>query len=312
MAILEKISNTLNCGASNAKGTGLRHCAFDLSDMSGSGAIGLLDKGKFLPLDITRETLSKSISKGDLTWLKGIFAMTLESGEAQIETSSGGVDRLGTEGLPKMTITFANGKYFNAALHTLQSYGTKELILSDGSNLEYRLSTIGEPRGYTVGQITHNSYVRAEGGTSAKSSITIQLINKRQYAQDFAYVSGENLGFDLTDIDAVNDITYSFVNVPQASDLGLRIKVLNAPDSHAIEELVLANHRIKRNGVLEVFTEGAVKGTDGIYDLTLASAVVTGDTFTAETYDASNLSRGIITSNDVIYKSNTATVVAIA
>lgn len=304
----DTITNVLACGSGEITGTGLNHCPFDLKDMSQSGAIGFLNSGSKLPEDFTKDNLNKMIQKGQLTWLKGIFSVTASNGDNQRETGSGGIERLATEGLYKMTFTFTNGRYFNAALYSLQGFGGKELILSDGSNLEYRKGG----RGYTIGQIEHVPYQRAEGATAAKGSITIQLTNRRQYEKDFAYISGESItDWSFDDLGGVNDLTMSFVNVPTNGDTSLKIKVIGTADSHVTEDLVISNFIVKADDVVVAATLGTSTGTDGIYDLTIP-AVTTGQKYTVSTWDSSESTRGIINASGLVYKSNTATVVTIA
>ena len=306
------IANLLACGASGTKGSGLDHCPFDLNDMSSSGALLLLNKGEKLPSQFIKSEFDKLIQKEKLTILKGIFSVEDNSGDNQREAGSGQKESLASEGLPKMTFSFDNGRYFDGVLRSLQSKGRYDIILSDGYNADFRDYKDGTYGGYTAGQIERLPYVRTVGGTTAKSRISVQLTNAQQYASDFAYISGDSLSdWTLDDLSGVNDLNLSFTSVPVNGSTNVEIKVVGAADSHAIEELEETDFRVRVNGVVVTATLGTPSGEDGIYNFTIP-AISTGDKISIGTYDTAENCRAIINAAGVIYKSNEAELVAIA
>lgn len=288
MSNIQTLTNTLKCNGANTIGTGLNHCPFDLKDMSGEGQIHLYKRGfRHTTDELTKAYYQGLQASGDLIILKGIFSVEDNSSDNQVETSSGGIERLATEGKYKWTFTFSNGRYFNKALSTLQSFGRYDLALSDGYNELHYVNSSGEHGGFSIGQLQHGKYVMASGGTSAKSSIMLQLTNKRQFDEDFGYVSGDSLGFSFSELDGINQVDVSFRNVPTNAGTTLDVDVFASADkSTPTGGLEVADFKITKNGA-EITPSNVSESESGKYSLTV-DALATDDEITAEIKDVVN------------------------
>jgi len=303
---IQTISNTRDCSGKGVIGTGLNYCPFDLSDMSGSGQIHLYKRGfKHTETDFTKDYLQGLQQAGNLIVLKGVFSVESNSSENQVETSSGGIERLATEGKYKWTFTFTNGMEFNRALSYLQSYGRYDLALSDGYNEVHHASKSGNHGGFTIGQIQVNRYTGASGGTSAKSSISIQLTDTRQYDQEFAYISGDQLeDFSFAELDGINQINTTITNAPSSTGTSVQFNAVSSADkTTALSGLEVADVVVKVNGTA-VTVSSLTEGTDGSYDATVP-ALATDDVVEVSL-------DGVIIKDGFLYQSYTDKVVVTA
>lgn len=302
---IQTITNTLDCSGKSVVGTGLNYCPFDLQDMSGSGQIHLYKRGfKHTQTDLTKDYLQGLQQSGDLIILKGVFSVESNSSEDQVETSSGGVERLATIGKYKWTFTFTNGKHFNKALSYLRSYGRYDLALSDGYNEIHYVSKSGEHGGFSIGQIQVNRYAMASGGTSAKSSISIQLVDTRQFDEDFGYISGDQLDFSYAELDGINEVNTAFTAVPSATDTTVTFKAVSTADNTtSVSGLEVADIVITNNGSA-VTVSDLTEGTDGIYTATVP-ALSADDSLTVAL-------SGVVIKDGFLYQSKADTVIVLA
>lgn len=302
MANIADVLNTLSCSAGDVIGTGTAHCKFDFQNMSGGG-IGFLKPKTALPTTLTQSALIDLQKAGNLIVLKGIFSVEDQGSDDQFETSESGIEVLGTKGLMKYRVNFTNGVMYNRALASLESNRQYETIMWDASgSVLLRQDAQGNARGYSTGQITIARPTMASGGTAAKQSLVLQWTNSSEFNNNVAYLDAEKLaneGISFLELDGVNELEIT-LNAPAAGTT-ITGRIASAFDNTLVDTTLLPADFLV-NGV----TPSAVTiAADGALSLTVAA-------FVAD--DVLNVSlNGIVANEDnVLYKSNTAKVVATA
>lgn len=302
MANIADVLNTLSCSAGDVIGTGTAHCKFDFQNMSGGG-IGFLKPKTALPTTLTQSALIDLQKAGNLIVLKGIFSVEDQGSDDQFETSESGIEVLGTKGLMKYRVNFTNGVMYNRALASLESNRQYETIMWDASgSVLLRQDAQGNARGYSTGQITIARPTMASGGTAAKQSLVLQWTNSNEFNNNVAYLDAETLaedGISFLELDGANELKIT-LNAPAAGTT-ITGKIVSAFDNTLVDTTLLAADFLV-NGVAP---SAATIGADGALSLTVAA-------FVAD--DVLNVSlNGIVANEDnVLYKSNTAKVVATA
>ena len=302
MANLSDVLNTLSCTAGDVIGGGTAHCKFDFKNMSGGG-IGFLKPRTAIPAVLTQQALIGLQLAGNLNVLKGIFSVEDQSSDDQFDTSESGIEVLGTKGLMKYRVNFTNGVMFNRALASLESNRQYETILWDAAgSVLLRQDAQGNARGYSTGQITIARPTMASGGTAAKQSLVFQWININEFNNNVAYLDAETLaedGISFLELDGANELKIT-LNAP-APGTTITGKIVSAFDNTLVDDTLLAADFLV-NGVAPT---AATIAADGTFSLTVSA-------FVAD--DVLNVSlNGIVANQDnVLYKSNTAKVVATA
>lgn len=303
MANTSDLLNRLACTAGDVIGTGTAHCQFDFTNMSGGG-VGLLTKGTPIPATITQSALIDLQQQGRLIVLKGIFSVEDQGSDDQVETSSAGIEVLGTKGLMKFNVMFTNGIMYNRALSSLESNGRYETIMWDNAgNVLCRTDVNGAARGYTTGQILKGRPVLAEGATAAKQSLSFQWTRISEFNDNVSYLNANDLAAEdisFLDLDGVNQMQIS-LNAVSSGATSVTGKLVSAFDSN-LTDITLVADDFRVNGVAP---SAITINADGTFDLTV-TAVSTDDELLVSL-------NGIVKNQaDVLYKSNTAKVVVTA
>lgn len=303
MANTADLLNKLQCTAGEVIGTGTAHCKFDFSNMAGGG-LGLLTKGTAIPATLTQTALVDLQKSEDLIILKNIFSVEDQGSDDQVETSSAGIEVLGTKGLMKYNVMFTNGIMYNRALSSLESNGRYEIIMFDNAgNVLCREDINGNARGFTTGQILKGRGVLAEGATSAKQSLSFQWTRTSEFNNHVAYLDATQLEAEdvsFLELDGVNELKIT-LNTVADSATSVTGKIVSAFDGSLTDSTLVAGD-FRVNGLAPT---AATINADGTFDLTIP-AVSTDDELLVR------LNGVVSNSANVLYKSNTAKVVVTA
>ena len=300
---LETQINTVNCGASGVLGTGLAGCRQDRKRVT---ALGLVEKGFVFAQEITKDYMRSLQEDGTLIMLQGVVSFEDSTADDNIITRAGsGIKVVAGKNPYEHTVTFDNGINFHKALTSLSGYGNYDLILFDVDNsMFFTVTKSGNPKGFTLGMFENGKYMGANGTDASSQSILLQLIDRAEIDERMSWITSSELDFSYAELTGVNEVLVSVDPIVTASTTIL-VSAFLLDKTHPVEGLLAGDFSVIRNGVAVVPSAVAYSSTTKKYTLT-----VTANT-TADIVEVS-LNDIVLTLADVLYKSNTATVVVIA
>ena len=297
---LETQINTVNCGASGVLGTGLAGCRQDRKRVT---ALGLVEKGFVFAQEITKDYMRSLQEDGTLIMLQGVVSFEDSTADDNIITRAGsGIKVVAGKNPYEHTVTFDNGINFHKALTSLSGYGNYDLILFDVDNsMFFTVTKSGNPKGFTLGMFENGKYMGANGTDASSQSILLQLIDRAEIDERMSWITSSELDFSYAELTGVNEVLVSVDPIVTASTTIL-VSAFLLDKTHPVEGLLVGDFSVIRNGVAVVPSAVTYSSTTKKYTLT-----VTANT-TADVVEVS-LNDIILTLADVLYKSNTVTVV---
>jgi hypothetical protein len=297
---LESQINTVDCSAGGVLGTGLAGCRMDRKRVT---ALGLVSKGFKFTEEITKDYLRELQRAGTLIMLQGVVTFEDKTADNTIITRPGsGIKVLAGKNPYEYDVTFDNGINFNKALNSLSSYQGYDLILFDVSNTLFLTTTkAGEPKGYTLGMFENGKYMGSDGAAASSQTVMLQLIERLEIDERMSWVVNSELDFVYTELTGVNE-TLVIVD-PAVAGTSLSASVFLLDKTHPVEGLLFGDFSVIRNGV-------ASNPTVAVYNPTTKKYTLTVPAFVASDVIEVSLNGIILTPADVLYKSNTASVIA--
>lgn len=299
---LDTQQNTINCGANGVLGTGLAGCRIDRKLVT---ALGLVQKGFVFDQEITKAYMRSLQEDGTLIMLQGVVSFEDATADDNIITRPGsGIKVVAGKNPYEYNVTFDNGVNFHKALTSLSGYGNYDLILFDVENTMWDTVTkSGSYKGFTLGMFENGKYMGANGTDAASQTITLQLIDRAEIDERMSWIASSELDFSYGELTGVNEVLVSVDPIVTASTT-IVVSAFLLDKTHPVEGLLAADWLVLRNGI-EIVPTVAYNSTTKKYTLT-----VTANT-TADIVEVS-LDGIILTLADVLYKSNTATVIVTA
>lgn len=300
---LETQINTINCGANGVLGTGLAGCRQDRKRVV---ALGLVEKGFVFAAEITKAYMRSLQEDGTLIMLQGVVSFEDNTADDNIITRAGsGIKVVAGKNPYEHTVTFDNGINFHKALTSLSGYGNYDLILFDVEGAIFlTVNKVGAPKGFTLGMFENGKYMGANGTDASSQTILLQLIDRAEIDERMSWINASELDFSPSELTGVNEVLVSVDPIVTASTT-IVVSAFLLDKTHPVEGLLVPDFAVTRNGALLTPSAIAYNSTTKKYTLT-----VTANT-TADIVEVS-LDGIILTLADVLYKSNTATVVVTA
>lgn len=297
---IDTLINSVDCTASGRKGAGLAGCKMDIKRIV---ALGLLEKGTFLENTIDKAYMRELQQAGKLEMLQGVVSMTNATAEDNITTREGSGIKVVTGKNPyEFTATFDNGLSFHKALTSFSSYNAFDLILFDvNNNMFFTETKAGMPKGFTLGMFENGAYGIANGTDSNSQTVTFQMTDRAEFDDRVSFKTGDNLDFSAQDLTATNDV-YLVVSPITASSTSIVVSVKLGDRTHAVTGLLVGDFLVKRNGTIITPSAVSYSSTTELYTLTVTSNTA------ADIVDVA-LDGIVLTAADVLYKSDTVTVV---
>lgn len=300
MATLNTIYNLVACGLGQVLGTGTKGCKQFLKKAT---ALWFVPDGfEFDGTQTLNQTYVQQLqSEGKLIILKGAKTFTDNSSEDIIETLEDGTKQVATLGLYEFALSFINGLAFHSALHSLNSFGSYNVLFvdRDGNILGTKASS-GELKGFSVGMIQAMKLSFPTDAVGQKEGLGFQLTNRMELDTNYVYIAQNQLGsYYPQNEDGINEVVLSFDSVP--ADLGTTI-VVNAKmkqNQGVFVGALTTNFLITRDGVTE--SQTVVESPEGTYTFTVA-ALAAGEVITVQLYNSSN-NKPIITLDSDLYQS---------
>ena len=307
MAVLNTIYNLVSCGAGAVLGTGTKGCKQFLKKAT---SIWITPDGfKFDGAATFDETYAQlEQAKGNLIILKGIKTFTDNSSDDIIETLPDGTKQVATLGLYEFAVQFINGLAFHAALHSLNSYGSYNILFVDrDGNILGTKASDGSLKGFSVGMLQASKLSFPTDTVGQKEGIMFQFTTRKELDTDYIYLAQTEYDpFNPQDLDGVNEVVLDLA-VPADLATSVVVTAKSAQNQNAWTGGLTGDFELTRDGVVE--SQSVVEAPSGTYTFTVA-AVGAGEVWTARLYDTGN-TREIILKDTDLYKSNTDSEVAV-
>ena len=300
---LETQINTVNCGANGVLGTGLAGCRIDRKRVT---ALGLVSKGFKFAQIIDKDYMRSLQKDGTLIMLQGVVSFEDATADDNIITRAGsGIKVVAGKNPYEYNVTFDNGINFHKALTSLSGYNSYDLILFDVDNTMFMtVNKSNAPKGFTLGMFENGKYMGANGTDASSQTVSLQLIDRAEIDERSSWITSDQLDFSYGELDGVNEVIVSVNPIVTASTTIVASAFL-LDKTHPVEGLLVADFLVTRNGVAITPSLVVYNSTTKKYTLTV-TANTTADIVTVSIKDT------ILTLADVLYKSNTATVVVTA
>ena len=298
-----ELLNKVNCGGSGIIGAGLAGCKFDINRVT---AIGLLQKGFKFTQDPDKDYMRDLQKAGKLIMLQGIVSFTDATADDNIVTRDGsGIKVVAGKNPYEKTAMFDNGINFQKALVSISGYENYDIILFDDlGSMIVTIAKDGSPKGFTLGMFEYQKYMMSNGADKSSQSILFQMIKRAEFDSNLGWYTTEELDFFPDELTGVNEVLVT-VNPIVTASTTIVLSAFLLDKTHPVEGLLVADFKVTRNGNVVVPSGLAYNSTTKKYTLTVP-ANTTADIVTV------SLAGTILTTLDVLYKSNTATAVVTA
>lgn len=300
--MLEDQINKVDCSGAGVIGTGLAGCRIDRKRVT---ALGLLKKGFVFAEEITKAYLRELQQDGTLIMLQGVVSFADNTADDNIITREGsGIKVVAGKNPYEYTATFDNGINFHKALTSLSSYEAYDLILFDVDNTMFGTTPkTGGLKGLTLGMFENGKYMGSNGTDAASQTVSFQCINRIEWDMYAGWITNDFLDFVYTELTGINEVLVTVEPIATASTT-IVVDAYLLDKTHSVDGLLTTDFELTRNGTVLVQTV-VQSPTTKKYTFTV-TANTTADIVTVR------LKNTILTPLDVLYKSNTATVVVTA
>ena len=308
MAAQNTIYNLVLCGLSAVLGTGTKGCKQFLKKAT---ALWFVPDGfEFDGAETLDETYIKLLqAQGNLIALKGAKTFTDNSSEDVIETLEDGTKQVATLGMYEFALTFINGMAFHAALHSLNSFGSYNVLFIDrDGNILGTKSASGNLKGFSLNMLQGMKLSFPSDSVGQKEGIGFQMSTRRELDSDYIYISADQLnGFQPQLVDGINEVVLAYDSVPADAGTTIVVKATLKQNQNVFTGALTTDFLILKDGVTE--SQTVVEAPSGTYTFTVA-ALSANEAIVTQLYDSAN-TRAIVALDDDLYKSNAAATVVV-
>ncbi len=303
MALEDQI-NKVNCDGQGVLGTGLAGCRIDRKRVT---ALGLLKRGFVFSEEITKAYMRELQQDGTLIMLQGVVSFADNTAEDAIVTREGsGIKKVAGKMPYEYSATFDNGINFHKALTSLSSYEAYDIVLFDVDNTLFGTTPkTGGLKGLTLGMFENGKYTGSNGTDSASQTVMFQCINRIEWDLYAGWITNDELDFIYTELTGINDVLVTVFPLVASATTTIEVGAFLLDKTHSVEGLLVADFKVIKNGN-EVIPTLAYNTNTQHYALTVAGASIAGDIISV------SIDGVILTPLDVLYRSNTSTVVVTA
>jgi hypothetical protein len=308
MAAQSTIYNLVQCGLGAVLGTGTKGCKQFLKKATSLWFVP--DGFEFDGTATLDEAYAKQLqAEGNLIVLKGAKTFTDNSSDDIIETLEDGTKQIATLGLYEFALTFINGLAFHAALHSLNSFGSYNVLFvdRDGNILGTKASS-GNLKGFSLNMLQAMKLSFPTDSVGQKEGIGFQLSNRQELDTDYIYISSNLLdGFQPQMLDGINEVVLGFAQVPADGDTSLVVSAKLKQNQKAFKGADTADFLLTKDG--STLTQTVAETPDGTYTFTVA-AVASNEVITSKLFD-SVLNNSVINMDGDLFKSQEASTIVV-
>jgi len=308
MAAQSTIYNLVQCGLGAVLGTGTKGCKQFLKKATSLWFVP--DGFEFDGTATLDEAYAKQLqAEGNLIVLKGAKTFTDNSSDDIIETLEDGTKQIATLGLYEFALTFINGLAFHAALHSLNSFGSYNVLFvdRDGNILGTKASS-GNLKGFSLNMLQAMKLSFPTDSVGQKEGIGFQLSNRQELDTDYIYISSNLLdGFQPQMLDGINEVVLGFTQVPADGDTSLVVSAKLKQNQKPFKGADTADFLLTKDG--STLTQTVAEAPDGLYTFTVA-AVASNEVITSKLFD-SVLNNSVINMDGDLFKSQEASTIVV-
>ena len=308
MAAQSTIYNLVQCGLGAVLGTGTKGCKQFLKKATSLWFVP--DGFEFDGTATLDEAYAKQLqAEGNLIVLKGAKTFTDNSSDDIIETLEDGTKQIATLGLYEFALTFINGLAFHAALHSLNSFGSYNVLFvdRDGNILGTKASS-GNLKGFSLNMLQAMKLSFPTDSVGQKEGIGFQLSNRQELDTDYIYISSNLLdGFQPQMLDGINEVVLGFAQVPADGDTSLVVSAKLKQNQKPFKGADTSDFLLIKDG--STLTQTVAESPDGTYTFTVAS-LASNEVITSKIYD-SVLNNSVINMDGDLFKSQEASTIVV-
>tara|TARA_R100000951_G_scaffold116799_1_gene131160 strand:+ start:7312 stop:8262 length:951 start_codon:yes stop_codon:yes gene_type:complete len=316
MALIDQL-NITNCSVADLIGSGQVGCKFDFKNLKD---LRFWKKGT---VTASTDTYNKAYLRtqqqaGNMIPVQDLYDFTWTDPTDEVETAEAtGLEGTTRKGLYGLTAMWRKGLYQQRILEALEGDDIWDVqLVDDEGNELWSETSSGGARGFSTSRVSVMGISFNKGGTSQKTSISIQFSNSLQFNRNLAWIAAENLDYFRDEITGANQVSVTVPTAPSDTDTTFAAKTLLARGGAFVSGLTdLANWIVKVNGATVTPTGTAVADSDAKTYTFTVSALSTSDVVTVALYDSVAASSTIILNpgtDDVLYKSSTGTTTVVA
>ena len=308
MAAQSTIYNLVQCGLGAVLGTGTKGCKQFLKKATSLWFVP--DGFEFDGTATLDEAYAKQLqAEGNLIVLKGAKTFTDNSSDDIIETLEDGTKQIATLGLYEFALTFINGLAFHAALHSLNSFGSYNVLFvdRDGNILGTKASS-GNLKGFSLNMLQAMKLSFPTDSVGQKEGIGFQLSNRQELDTDYIYISSNLLdGFQPQMLDGINEVVLGFAQVPADGETSLVVSAKLKQNQKPFKGADTADFLLTKDG--STLTQTVAESPDGTYTFTVAS-LASNEVITSKLFD-SVLNNSVINMDGDLFKSQEASTIVV-
>ena len=209
----------------------------------------------------------------------------------------------------EFALTFINGLAFHAALTSLNSFGSYNVLFVDrDGNILGTQSATGNLKGFSLNMLQAMKLSFPSDSVGQKEGIGFQLSTRAELDSNYVYISQGQLGTYQPQLqDGINEVVLTYSTIPVNAATSIVVKAKSKQNQNAWVGGLTGDFLITQDGVTLAQT---VTEVDGTYTFTVA-ALSTAEVITIQLYDTAN-SRAIILQDTDLYKSKVASTTVIA
>lgn len=273
--------NAVICGAAGLVGSGTRGCKIDPENIS---ALIAMPAGVSITEELTRESIRELQRAGNLVVLPNVYDATWSNEETQLVTSpSRGLQSIGRTGLYGGTFQFDNGIHFQKTLSSMSGRNWEVFLVDDADNIWGTEAADGTFKGFRTSLFSVNPYVFRTGTEGGKTELAIQFARSKEFNDNVAVITAEQLDFLPTDLDGVNEVSLQIMSLA-AGDVQVRTTLQD--NDTFIDGLSEDNFLVKADGATVAVTTATADASTKSY--TLDAAVSADQRVEITLYDSSN------------------------
>lgn len=280
------INNFGNC-VTSVDGTGTTSCDFlSFGDLLGQG---VLRKGENFAITNGSVAIDEAVFDGliqdrKLHQLINRMNFTQDTPENEVFTDPTGLESSIRDGKPKLTVGYNRGGENAKNIHSLRGDNRWDMFLYFTNGILMTTDSAGTiAKGFDVGRFDVSTLKFLAGTDPQQVSTMVQFTRANEFNKTHLFIRWEELGFDASLKDGVVDCIVKVVTPPTNSGTTMSVKLTSASNTGNVLE-GFDNVLNWATGGVQATPKAApsaivFNANTGNYDMTFASAFVTGDTY---------------------------------